>query len=485
MKLKHPKYKYVFLAEDITILTILFFLSLTIVMPEFWSFSKGQHYFYFDYIVFWLSLTAIYIFSFRLNNLYKRTVVTTRYRQFILLIKSLLGGTIVIIIFMVFINIDYFMLYGKRLITYLFLMNLLVFTFFRALSSRSIYALMANGKITKMKVLIVGGDETAIYAAKELQRDPFSDFFVIGFLDEYKEIGEKINENSYNLGKLSDLDKIAKNHDIDEILIAIDNAPYERLIYIVEKCLQTGKFVKIFSDLLNVITEKVDVEKYSNVPVVSLSQKPLNAPFWEEKRILDIILSSVALVILSPIFLIVAIGIKLSSKGPVIFKQERIGKDGRPFWFYKFRSMHMRNSNSRHREYVQNFIKNKDHCESEKIKVYKIMNDPNIFKFGKFIRRTSIDELPQLFNVIKGNMSLIGPRPCLDYEWSCYEEWHKKRLNVLPGCTGLWQALGRSSVTFQEMVILDLYYISNISLWLDLKIFLRTIPVIFFGKGGH
>jgi len=236
---------------------------------------------------------------------------------------------------------------------------------------------------------------------------------------------------------------------------------------------------------LNVIAEKLDVEKYFNIPVISLNQKSFNAPDWAEKRIIDIILSSVALVILSPIFLIAAIGIKLSSKGPVIFKQERIGKDNRPFCFYKFRSMHIGNSNSRHKEYVQNFIKNKEQCEIEELKVYKIMNDPNIFTFGKFIRRTSIDELPQLFNVIKGNMSLIGPRPCLDYEYSCYEEWHKKRLDVLPGCTGLWQALGRSSVTFKEMVILDLYYISNMTLWLDLKIFLRTIPVIFFAKGGY
>ena len=112
-------------------------------------------------------------------------------------------------------------------------------------------------------------------------------------------------------------------------------------------------------------------------------------------------------------------------------------------------------------------------------------HDSRITGFGKFIRKTSIDEFPQFFNIIKGDMALVGPRPCLRYEWDCYEDWHRKRLNILPGCTGLWQALGRSSVTFEEMVILDMYYISNMTLWLDLKIVLQTLPVIFLAKGGH
>ncbi|MCK5228801.1 MAG: sugar transferase, partial [Desulfobulbaceae bacterium] len=155
-----------------------------------------------------------------------------------------------------------------------------------------------------------------------------------------------------------------------------------------------------------------------------------------------------------------------------------------PFEFYKFRSMHMAVDDSRHKEYVKDFIRNGNQCQNKEIKIFKITSDPRIFKFGKFIRKTSLDELPQLFNVLKGDMSLVAPRPCLPYEWDCYEEWHKKRLDILPGCTGLWQALGRSSVSFEDMVILDLYYISNMTLWFDLKIILQTFPVIFLGKGG-
>ncbi|MBW2321452.1 MAG: sugar transferase [Deltaproteobacteria bacterium] len=485
MKLRHTKFKYVFLAIDIVILTVSFFMSLRIIMPDFWSISSEKYLFCLHYIAFCLLLVTIYIFCFRFNNLYKRKTVTTRYRHFVLILKALFGGTIVIVLLMILTNFEYFKLYGKDLIANIFIFNLVLFMIFRACFSKNIYKFLAEKKISLIKVLIVGGDKAGKYVAKELQHDPFADFEIVGFLDDYKEKGEKIIGQFNNMGNLSDLDTIVHKHDVDEILIAIDHAPYDRLIRIVETCLQTERSVKIYSDLLHVIDEKMDVEHYSSIPVISLTQKPLNAPDWDEKRILDIVLSSITLMILSPMFLAVAVGIKLSSKGPVIFKQKRFGKNGRPFDFYKFRSMHVRNSDSRHKHYVQNFIKKNGRCETDDIKVFKITDDPRVFKFGKFIRKTSIDEFPQFFNVIKGDMSLVGPRPCLGYEWECYEDWHKNRLNILPGCTGLWQALGRSSVTFEEMVILDLYYISNMTLWMDLKIVLQTFPVIFLGKGGH
>jgi lipopolysaccharide/colanic/teichoic acid biosynthesis glycosyltransferase len=146
--------------------------------------------------------------------------------------------------------------------------------------------------------------------------------------------------------------------------------------------------------------------------------------------------------------------------------------------------MHVNNDDSGHKKFVQDFIQNSNACAEKGLKVFKITNDPRIFPFGKFIRKTSLDEFPQLYNVLKGDMSLVGPRPCLPYEWECYKPWHRERLNSLPGCTGIWQALGRSSVSFKEMVILDLYYLSNVSFWLDFKIVLKTFPVIFLGKGG-
>jgi lipopolysaccharide/colanic/teichoic acid biosynthesis glycosyltransferase len=146
--------------------------------------------------------------------------------------------------------------------------------------------------------------------------------------------------------------------------------------------------------------------------------------------------------------------------------------------------MYVEKDDTQHREFVKKVWFNKEN-KNKSQEIYRIIDDPRIFKFGRLIRKTSLDELPQLYNVLKGEMSLVGPRPCMPFEWEMYEEWHKNRMNILPGCTGLWQAMGRATVSFEEMVILDLYYISNMTLWLDLKIIFKTIPVIIFGKGGY
>jgi lipopolysaccharide/colanic/teichoic acid biosynthesis glycosyltransferase len=180
----------------------------------------------------------------------------------------------------------------------------------------------------------------------------------------------------------------------------------------------------------------------------------------------------------------------------VFFKQVRIGKDGKPFNFYKFRTMYVNNDDSIHREFTKKLIAESKNGHGELSKtlinesgelqqVKKIVNDPRITPIGRFLRKTSLDELPQLFNVLKGDMSLVGPRPCLPYEWEEYEAWHKRRLSVTPGCTGLWQVSGRSAVGFNDMVILDLYYIENMSPLMDLKIIFKTFPVMLLAKGGY
>jgi undecaprenyl-phosphate galactose phosphotransferase len=174
--------------------------------------------------------------------------------------------------------------------------------------------------------------------------------------------------------------------------------------------------------------------------------------------------------------------IKLESKGPVLYKQTRIGKNGKPFTFYKYRSMYIGSDKDEFRpEKLKRFIKDGDNGNGSST---KIVQESNITLIGRFIRKSSIDELPQLINVLKGDMSLVGPRPCLPYEWDFYHDWHKKRLSITPGCTGIWQVSARSEVGFRDMVLLDLYYIYNRSLHLDLWVILKTIPVMLFGTGG-
>ncbi|UFT98853.1 sugar transferase [Radiobacillus kanasensis] len=204
------------------------------------------------------------------------------------------------------------------------------------------------------------------------------------------------------------------------------------------------------------------------------------------KRLLDIICSIFFLVLFFPLFIIVPVMIKIMSKGPVFFKQERIGKDGNAFQMLKFRSMHVNNDSSLHQQYVQHWIReslNTTQIKSGEV-VYKITNDSRIIPFiGKIIRKTSIDEIPQFINVLKGEMSIVGPRPALKYEVDKYKAWHKERLRGLPGITGLWQVSGRNTLTFNEMVELDNYYLRNQSVWLDIKIILKTPLAMFLGNG--
>ena len=190
------------------------------------------------------------------------------------------------------------------------------------------------------------------------------------------------------------------------------------------------------------------------------------------KRAMDIFGSLMALVILSPLFVAIAALIRLTSPGPVLFKQERVGRFGKPFTFLKFRSMYVNNDDSIHRQYVRDLIANRVDCDPGEggDTVFKIRNDPRITPLGAFLRKTSLDELPQFFNVLKGEMSLVGPRPPVPYEVEDYGLWHRYRiLAVKPGITGLWQVRGRSLTTFDGMVRLDIQYIRSWSLWLDLE----------------
>ncbi len=194
------------------------------------------------------------------------------------------------------------------------------------------------------------------------------------------------------------------------------------------------------------------------------------------KRILDIVVASVGLVLLAPLMLLIAIAIKLDSPGPVLFRQVRIGKGGKPFWFIKFRSM-VKNAEQIKRDLIP---KN----EVRGGPVFKMRNDPRVTRVGRFLRRYSLDELPQLIHVLHGEMSLVGPRPPLPSEVASYGEWEMRRLSVPPGLTCLWQISGRSNIGFREWVELDHIYIDTMSFWTDLKILLFTVPAVITGKGA-
>jgi exopolysaccharide biosynthesis polyprenyl glycosylphosphotransferase len=203
------------------------------------------------------------------------------------------------------------------------------------------------------------------------------------------------------------------------------------------------------------------------------------------KKAIDFLGSATALLMFSPVFIISAIAIKATSKGPVFFRQQRMGLNGKTFTLLKFRSMYTENDQFKHREYIEKYIREQKNSAVEP-GVFKLNNDSRVTPVGRFLRKTSLDEMPQFINVLKGEMSLVGPRPPISYEYDMYDIWHRRRLlTCKPGITGLWQVTGRSRTTFDEMARLDLKYISEWSLWLDIKIILKTPKVMITGKGAY
>ncbi len=212
-------------------------------------------------------------------------------------------------------------------------------------------------------------------------------------------------------------------------------------------------------------------------------KRPVSAARHVFKRTIDLLCAVTLLLITWPVLLIAAIAIKLTSRGPVIFRQERVGRNGRIFSCYKFRSMYMENDPKYHRQFAREWIFDTEQSKQEeggKI-VHKLVADPRITPVGRILRKFSIDELPQIINVLKGDMSMVGPRPPLPYEVSLYRTWHLRRLDVMPGLTGLWQVSGRNLLSFEEMVRLDLQYVENWSVWLEFKILLKTVFVVLRG----
>lgn len=434
----------------------------------------------------YLFVMPLFLFMYLVHDLYKRQTFRSRYHHLLVLLRAV-GITLAIVLPVVVIfGWGFFAQHGRG-----FLANFLAISvgigFLLRLGILKLFLYPGSGEKRRRRLLIVGGDSAAEKVVSAIEREQPPTFDIVGLLDDYKTAGSPVFGGWKNLGSLKDLPELLIALEPDEILIAIDNAPYSRLVRVVDTCLAARRVVRIFSDRLSTLAHRLGAEQYAGVSVIMLSQVQPSRFNLKIRRIVDIVVSAATLVILAPGLIAVSLGIKLSSPGPVIFKQTRIGYGGKPFDFYKFRSMHVGTSEGTHQQFVESFIKGgkkSDPSESE-LKVFKIENDPRIFSFGRLIRRTSLDEFPQLFNVLKGDMGLVGPRPCLPYEWEAYDEWHRDRLSVVPGCTGLWQVFGRSTVTFEDMVIMDLYYISNYSLILDARVLYKTIPVIFFAKGGY
>ncbi len=476
--MKIPKYKYLFVISDILILSfVLIFTGSTIRLLTNINVDTIQT--VISPVILSLSFFTVVLLIFSLNNMYKISVVLVRSAHLTAILRSLFFIILVAVpatLFLI-INLNHAIAaIVSFMISYIFWTYLL-----RIELLRGIYVFLKN-KGLRRKVLIVGdGKPGRMLAAKLAFENPVG-IIIVGFIDETKEIGEEIINGKKVLGKYKDINTVIKQNQIDEILIVDETRDYEQLLELVDYCRETKIHVKITSELFKIIPQKLYTEKYENLPVIDISSSYNN--YWisgKIKRTFDILVASALFMILSPAFFVIAFLVKISSEGPVFFSQIRVGKGGRPFKFYKFRTMIViKEEDAERKEKMLEFMKENNSSKSET----KVKSDWRITKIGRLLRKTSLDELPQLFNVIKGDMSLVGPRPCLLYEYENYDNWQKRRVNVIPGCTGVWQVIGRSSVSFKDSIVLDLYYINNMSPWMDLQLMLKTIPVIIFGRGG-
>lgn len=341
--------------------------------------------------------------------------------------------------------------------------------------------------VNLIPTLIVGTNTEAARTVRELIRRRDLGYRVIGAVRTGDDAAEV--PDARIVGRFEDLAPLIRELEIQEVIITDDSISSERLF---EAMMQVGRRQRVefrfAPSLFDLLPQKTSVEQIGVLPMVRLFREPLSDAERFIKRASDIVLSIVAIVLLTPLWLLIYTLVKRGSPGPAMFLQERVGMDGRIFLCYKFRTMHAGADDSVHREAYRKNIEGRGDAnigDVNKPVFGKVKDDPRVTSTGRWLRRSSLDELPQLFNVLKGDMSIVGPRPPIPYEVEGYEPWHRKRLDMKPGITGLWQVSGRNRLTFEEMVRTDLYYIENWSLWLDLKIILLTLPAVWRGDGAR
>lgn len=355
-----------------------------------------------------------------------------------------------------------------------------VFLVVSRLMRRGFLRLAQRRGCLRKDVLVVGAGPRARDFIWRLLEDVRGGIHVIGVLDEQADrVGGPVGEDLDGVKVIGTLDRllpVLRAQPVDEVIFIVPRSWMEKIEALVRQCETVGVCATVVVDLFNLKLAKAQPSTLCGIPVISLDTAPRQEWKLAVKRLMDIAGSAACIAALSPVFLVVAGLVKLTSPGPVLFRQTRIGLHGRRFTFYKFRSMTADAEQRRSEVQALNEMSGP---------VFKAANDPRITPLGKYLRRWSLDELPQLFNVFKGDMSLVGPRPPLPSEVEQYEHWQSRRLSVKPGITGYWQVKGRNEIRdFEEWARLDLEYIDRWSLGFDVEILLKTIPAVVSGAGA-
>lgn len=363
---------------------------------------------------------------------------------------------------------------SRLLVPFIWAATIVVLSLGRLIVSVAMGMLYRLG-LGETRLLVVGSGRLGKIIMQHIAANPHLGYSIVGFLHDMNEPPSNFGRFKM-LGTLEDLNLVIRSMQVDEVIIALPSTLHEQSIKTVRLCERFGTSFKLVPDLYELSLSRIDMEAIEGIPLIGIKQASINTYQRFITRVVDIVVALTVMIIGSPLWLCIALAVRLNSPGEVIYKQTRIGWNGRPFKVYKFRSMY------KNADQVLTALMTKNEAEGP---LFKMRSDPRITPIGKFLRRTSLDEFPQLINVVKGDMSLVGPRPPLPNEVAQYQEWQKGRLAIKPGLTGLWQVRGRSDISFDEGVLMDLYYIENWSLHLYFQILLRTIPAVLFSRGAY
>jgi exopolysaccharide biosynthesis polyprenyl glycosylphosphotransferase len=374
-------------------------------------------------------------------------------------------------------------LQSRLLLIFLVVSTLTIFAFERA-AYRQLRMWLWRRGINIRRALVVGAGAAGQRIMKDIVERPELGYKLSGYVADQADAPAREwripirprNGELRKLGGVKDVRRILENQALHEVIVALPATHHSQILAIIENCRQYGVDFKLVPDLFEMRFNEVRIDALNGVPLIGVKDVALRGFNLLVKRTMDMTFALAGLLIAALPMLMIAALVKLTSSGPVLFKQLRVGKGGNLFMCYKFRSMYADAEDRKAALLNQNEVSGP---------MFKMKNDPRRTPFGKFLRRSSLDELPQLLNILKGDMSLVGPRPPTPDEADKYDDWHRKRLDVTPGLTGLWQVSGRSDLSFEEMVKLDLYYAENWSPAMDLRIILKTIPSWVRGEGAY
>ncbi len=425
-------------------------------------------------LILFLGLILSWHTIFSLYGLYEQGRLSSRWAEARDIIKSVSVGSVILFVAAALFDI---IMVTPLFVAVFWTVSIIMMIVDRNLL-RLILAKTGGMGISQIRLLMVGTNRRAIKFAKRLLSNRHQHYELLGFADtKWVNGADEEFKRRYPLIPIGCLPAYLRGNVVDEVVLCLPvKSSYQKYNEIIELCVQQGITVRILADFFFVSLAKSKLEYFEDNAVMTLFTGNMNSGFLIIKRLMDIVVSSVLLVALSPLFLATAIAIKATSKGPVFFVQKRLGLNKRLFKLYKFRTM-VENA-----EELQKELEALNEADGP---VFKIKNDPRVTPVGRFLRKSSIDELPQLLNVLKGDMSLVGPRPLPVRDYNEFDQhWFNRRFSVRPGITCLWQISGRSNISFTQWIEMDLKYIDNWSLGLDLRILLKTIPVVLSGKGA-